>query len=244
MIEISAGIRAILAMLDAMAFKLAGARSCRDVRTAMIFGSQESAIATGSFKMAVLLPGHRDVPLVFRGHFLTVGPGIDSASTAVEAGAVDGRVVDDCSVVGVVDDGHVDIGDGAVVVVVSAAPGAAEEADSGVAESVVNTTVETHPWSPVAPVPNIEAFVPSPVAGGPKQARFRRQYPCAGNPEIAIVSVGPIARDPHIARARTDRLRVDRQRRWAKANGDAHRNLRMRWSGNRQDSGDKDEREK
>src|SRR5215472_8517589 len=210
------------------------------IASAVLDGSPEAAIAASSFKVTILLRSHLDVALVFSAAIIPIGLGMDSARAAVKADAIDGGVVvDDGGVVRVVNVGHVDVGDGAVVVVVASAPVSAVEAGAGIAKAIVNSAVEADSWSPVAAVPDVETFTPTPIAGSPKQARLRSDHPRAGNPEIVLVlvTVGPVAGNPDIARPRADRLRVDRQRRRADPNRNAYGNLGIRWSGNRQDSG-------
>ncbi len=190
--------------------EFAGAWSCGDFGAAVIDGSPEAAIAASTFKMTVLLGSHRDVAFVFGAAVIAIGLGVDSARAAVEADARDVALIyHDAFFVDVVNDGYVDVGDGAVVIVIPTTPVAAEEADSGIAEAIVNAAVEAHCWSPVAGVPDVEAFVPAPIAWSPKEAGFRGYLPRAGNPEIVVVAIGPIAGNPDVARPRADRLRVD-----------------------------------
>src|SRR5215469_2945946 len=194
--------------------------------------------------MVVLLCGHSDMVVVFGGHLLVCGPGGDSAGTAVEADTVYRSVViDDGRVVGVVDLGDVRVGHGAVVIVTPATPVAAGKTDASVAEAVVNAAVEADSWSPVAGVPDIQAFAKSPVPGSPEQARFGSQHPRAGDPEVTVGSISPVTGNPHVARPGTNRLRIDRQGGRTNADGHAYGNLCLGWSGHRQDSGGKDEQE-
>src|SRR6266705_2960883 len=150
-----------------------------------------------------------------------------SSASAPAAVKADPRtIVDDRRVVGIVNDGDVHVGHRAVVVVVATSPVAAEKADTGVAETVVNAAVEADFGSPVARVPNVEAVFPSPIPWSPEQADLRREYPCSRDPEMAVRTVSPVARDPNVARFRTNRLYVHGQHRRTNPNGDAHSNLR------------------
>src|SRR5437899_818125 len=197
----------VSATLYSATAKLAGTRSCRDFRATVVYGSQEAAIAARSFKMVVLLCGRGGVAVVFSGHLLAGGPSGDSAGTTVEADAVyRGVVMDDGRVVGVVDHRDVHVAHGAVVIVISAAPVAADETDASVAEAVINAAVEADSWSPVACVPEIDTFAKSPVAGSPEQARLGSERPRAGNPEVTVGSVSPVTGNPDVARSGTDRL--------------------------------------
>src|SRR6266704_721699 len=109
--------------------------------------------------------------LAGRCHFPRRRTSIGSAPAAIKADPVD-VVVDDCRVVGIVNDGDVHVGHRAVVVVVATSPVAAEKADTGVAETVVNAAVEADFGSPVARRPRVEAASPSPVARSPEQTDF------------------------------------------------------------------------
>src|SRR5215472_10639410 len=164
----------------------------------------------------------------------------DSTWSAVEADARNVALIDnDAIFVDVVDVDHVDVGDGAVVVVIAAAPVAAIEASTGIAEAVVNSAVETDVRSPVAGVPNVESFTPTPIARRPEVTGLRGKHPRTGNPEIVrvVVIVGPVTGNPDVALARADGLRVDGQSWRADANRDAHGDLSVRWGRHRQDSG-------
>src|SRR5215469_13623326 len=196
----------------------------------MIDGRAEAAIAASRFKVLVLFRSHGDVTFAFGAYFLTIGSGVESAGTAVVTDAGDVRVVvDDRRVIGVVNDVDVYVGHGAVVVVIPAAPVTSEEADACVAEAVVNSAVEADGRAPVASVPHVEAFVPTPIAWGPEEAGFRRNHPRARNPEVVLVLVfvSPVARGPDVAWARANRLCVNGQNRGADANGDADGDLSL-----------------
>src|SRR5207249_9133754 len=112
--------------------------------------------------------------------------------------------MDDGRVVGVVDHRDVHVAHGAVVIVISAAPVAADETDASVAEAVINAAVEADSWSPVACVPEIDTFAKSPVAGSPEQARLGSERPRAGNPEVTVGSVSPVTGNPDVARSGTE----------------------------------------
>src|SRR5712691_2606272 len=110
--------------------------------------------------------------LAVRCHFLRRRMSSDSAPAAVKADAVD-VVVDDCRVVGVAHNGHVHVGHRAVVVVGATSPVAAEKADTGVAETVVNAAVEADFGSPVARGPSVKAvFFEGPIPWSPEQTHF------------------------------------------------------------------------
>src|SRR6266851_975231 len=156
--------------------------------------------------------------LAVRCHFLRRRMSSDSAPAAVKADAVD-VVVDDCRVVGVAHNGHVHVGHRAVVVVGATSPVAAEKADTGVAETVVNAAVEADFGSPVARRPSVEAVFEGPIPWSPEETDFRRECPGTRNPDIA--------------RSWADGLRINWQYRRPNPNGDADSNLRsgLIWDG-------------
>src|SRR6266702_8069036 len=169
--------------------------------------------------MLRLLRGHRDMMPASRSHFARRRTNGCSARATVKADPVDRRGV------GVAHNRDVHVGHGAVVVVRAASPVAAEEADAGVAEAVVNAAIEADFRSPVARVPCIKAVFPSPVPWSPEQTDFRREYPCAWNPEIAVRTVSPITRDPNVTGSGTNGLYVNWQHRRTNPNRDAYSNL-------------------
>src|SRR5216683_2413546 len=150
--------------------------------------------------------------LAVRCHFLRRRMSSDSAPAAVKADAVD-VVVDDCRVVGVAHNGHVHVGHRAVVVVGATSPVAAEKADTGVAETVVNAAVEADFGSPVA-----------------------------RSPSVAVQAVSPVAGNPDIARSWADGLHINWQYRRPNPNGDADSNLRSGLSWDGQESNGEEQR--
>src|SRR5216684_3602969 len=179
--------------------------------------------------------------LAVRCHFLKRRMSSDSAPAAVKADAVD-VVVDDCRVVGIANDGDVHVGHRAVVVVGATSPVAAEKADTGIAETVVNAAVEADFGSPVARGPSVEAVFESPIPWSPEQTDFRREYPGARNPEVAIWAISPVAGNPDIARPWADGLRINWQYRRPDPNGDADGNLRLGLSWDGQESNGEEQR--
>src|SRR5215472_5321297 len=120
--------------------EFAGPRAGRNVRTAVVHRSKQRAVRSCSFLMLRLHGGHGNVTLVSGLQLLRRWTSCCATRTAVEAHAVDRRVVvDDGCVVGVAHDGDVNIGHRAVVVVSATPPVTAEEAGTGVAESVVDS---------------------------------------------------------------------------------------------------------
>ncbi len=115
---------------------------------------------------------------------------------------------------------NVDVVDRPVVVETAAAPVAALVTDTTVAEAVIDASVEANVRAPVACMVDEGGAAPAPVSGGPEEADLRGTYPGAGDPEVAVRTVGPVPGGPEKAVARADGLRVDRQRRRAEADRD------------------------
>src|SRR5208337_1166376 len=196
--------------LHVRSVELARPARCRNRRMSMILGCEQlPVLARRMFVLRLYCHGcsMRLAPIRF---LLPSRPRFDTAR-AVEADVP--RVVrDDGAVVDVRHIGHVHVDHRAVVEERAASPLAAEKAYAAVSEAVVNPAVEANMRPPVASVPAIEAARETPVARGPEHAD-RRNYPCAGYPIVAAVVIPcPITRSPQITRARTDRLRVNRQR--------------------------------
>src|SRR3989440_8652346 len=84
---------------------------------------------------------------------------------------------------------------------------------AAIAEAVVDAAVEPHVRAPVAAMPEVRSALPAPVSRRPQEADARRLRPGSGYPVVVVVGPGPVARDPEVARRRTGRLHVHRQRR-------------------------------
>ena len=138
----------------------------------------------------------------------------DAVRAAIETRVVDDRgVVDDVLVVHVRDRDVGDVGHRAVVEERAPVPVATREPGAEVAEAVIDAAVEPHPGTPVAWVPAVEAFLESPIAGRPQQARGRSQDPGARYPVVAFLPriVCPVAGHPQVAHRRARGLYVHRQ---------------------------------
>src|SRR3984885_8369838 len=110
----------------------------------------------------------------------------------------------------------------------STTPLASDETDAAEAEAVVNATVEPNMRSPVAAVPAVHSAFITPVAWGPQKTGAGRLRPHAWNPEVARISVGPVARGPEVTRRRNRWLLIDRQRRRSKVDRNADDDLCLR----------------
>src|SRR6185312_8189102 len=76
----------------------------------------------------------------------------------------------------------------------------AMEADTEVAEAVVDAAVVADFRSPVTGVPEVSGTAVTPPAGCPESAGVGRQNPCAVDPVVAGVRVpGPVDRRPDVA---------------------------------------------
>ena len=100
---------------------------------------------------------------------------------------------------------------GAVVVELSVIPISAFIAETSIAETVVDATVESDVRAPVAAMPSVETTCEAPITGSPEYADPRRINPDAGNPVIAGVAVGPVAGSPYVTRSGERWLHIHRQ---------------------------------
>jgi hypothetical protein len=147
---------------------------------------------------------------------------VDSTG-AVEADVmIDSLVVDYCTVnVGVVDDGRIHVPNRCVIPKDVALPPAAVETGSVITGAVVDTPVESNVGTPITVGPTIGPIHKTPVTRGPKVSRLGHLNPSARNPEIIVISVGPVARTPKISLRRTRRLLVDHEGRRRHGNRDS-----------------------
>jgi hypothetical protein len=120
----------------------------------------------------------------------------DPASAAVVGDA--SVVIDDYSAVVDVGDVGADAVNGAVVIEVVAIPVATVIANAGVAEAVVNATVEADVEAPESTVEAPAVVIPAPVTGGPEGAVVRRSAPGTGDPVVAGGAPIPVAGGPDV----------------------------------------------
>src|SRR5208283_3793540 len=171
----------------------------------------------------------RGVRFIRVAFFFASRPRLNAAIAAVERDMI--AVHDHVALVDVPHIDDVDVHDGPVIEEAAATPLAAPEADTAVAETVVNAAIETNVRSPIAGVPGIKATAPSPVPGGPEHAD-RRHDPCAGNPIVAAVVIpGPIAGGPEVSGTGADGLGIDGQSGRADADRDAYEDAGKRCRG-------------
>ena len=140
---------------------------------------------------------------------------IDSARP-VEADVIvnDRIVIDHIAVnIGVVDNRRIHSPNRGIIVKGTALPSAATEPPSKIAVAIVDAAVVSDVGPPITGVPPIEAASITPVARSPKQSRFWRFNPVAGNPVITLVCVvSPVTGNPEIPIVRTRWLLVDNER--------------------------------
>jgi hypothetical protein len=184
-----------------------GAGSRDDCGAALVDAVELLAVVCG-FALDLNLCGHGRSAWAAHGCDLGgLRPYVDAASAAVVGDAC--VVIDDDGAIVDVGDVDVDAVDGAVVVEVIALPIAAVVADAGVAEAVVDATVEADVRSPEAAVEAPAVAIPTPVAGGPESAVVRRSAPGAGDPVVAGRAPIPVAGGPKIIWRGSDGLVVD-----------------------------------
>src|SRR5215469_2317306 len=181
----------------------------------------------------------RGVPFVNCSFFLGTGARFNATAAAVIADARIAVIVDDGGVVGVVNDVHIHVVDGAVVIEMIVLPAAAFIAVAEVSVAVVNSAVEADVRPPVAFMKNETASAPAPPRRSPEVARARSEHPGSGNPVIVVAVPGPIARRPDVVVARADGLVVYRQFRRPERNHHANTELGNRSCGKEQHSNSK-----
>ena len=164
--------------------------------------------------------GWRDVLRLSGGLFLCGGPGL-RATRAVIASAAAGVGHDLVVGIGVVNHGGVHPGHGRVIAEGIAGPFAPIIAASSVAVAVINPAVKPNRRPPVSLVEIVTAATIAPVAGRPEKPDARRSDPDSRDPVVTEIGVGPVAGRPNIARGWTQRLFVDRDRRWSDRNRNA-----------------------
>jgi len=141
----------------------------------------------------------------------------------------DSRVMNDRLIdIGVVNYGSVHVHDRGVVSKVTAAPFTADKADSHEPEAVVHAAVVANMQTPVAIMEKVVPTFPAPIRRRPKIARLRSRYPCAGDPIVAILTVGPVARRPQVSVIGAWRLHINRQHRRRNVDADKHSGKRRR----------------
>src|SRR5450755_1465125 len=161
--------------------------------------------------MLELRRGGTDTLSALRRHLLRRRSRLNTVRAAVVADSVHVHVVDHVPVVHIVDVGEIHVIDRAVVVEIAPVPISTPIANTGVAEAVVNASVEADGRPPVARMPVIEPRREAPVSGRPEEAYLRSGCPGSRYPVITTRAISPVTRRPDVSRARAQGLRVHGQ---------------------------------
>ena len=146
------------------------------------------------------------------------GPGIDATVAAVIADVVNRGFVDYGLVVHM-NVGDVNVIDGTVVVKGAIVPISTLISDTTISVAVIDATIEANVRPPVAGIPSVGVAAPTPIARSPEQANSGSHHPRAGHPEVALITIGPVAGRPQITGIRCHGLHVYGQWRRGDHNG-------------------------
>lgn len=138
----------------------------------MIDRDKLTAVRAGRSLMLPLHRHRRDVALLRNSLLPRTGLRLNASISSVVADTIDR--VDDRPLIDVVDDRDIYIVYSRVIEELSAIPVTAFVADSDVAVTVVDSTVEANVWTPISDIPDIEAVRPTPIAWRPQKADFGR----------------------------------------------------------------------
>jgi hypothetical protein len=147
--------------------KFSGPRGGGDCRPPMVLGSQEGPIPARCMLMAHLHTCGFVVAFPSPSLLIPSWTSTDSSVASVIADPIHRDVIDHSSVV----DMHVgdpDVVDAAVVEEVPTSPVSARIAGAHVAESIIHAAVETDVGSPISCIPDINTFMPTPIARRPE----------------------------------------------------------------------------
>src|SRR5208337_1464979 len=150
----------------------------------------------------------------------------NSTLAAVIADMVHRGFVDYGFVVNIVNVRDVHVVHRGVVVEGPVIPISAFIADTTVAEAVVDATVEADMRPPVAFIPREGTAAPAPITGSPEEANFGSHHPRTRHPEVALITISPVAGRPQITVRGDHGLLVHRQR--GRSDRDRHAELRRR----------------
>ena len=192
-------VRSSMRRNNASSRELTRSRSSGHARSAVVKRRAQLSITRSRMLMITLQRRGLEMMVMFRCELVCGRMRLDTTG-AVERHVV--PVVDNGPVVYVGDMNTTHVHGRAVIKERTTAPVTAFESNTAITEPVIHTAVETDMRTPVAAVPGIDATAPAPVPRCPQQSGRRRQHPSARHPVVTIVTVGPIARRPHIARRR------------------------------------------
>ena len=155
--------------------------------------------------------------------------GSNAAGAAVVADMVHPRVVDHGFVVNIANVRAAYIIYRAVVAEGPMIPISAFIAGTTITEAVSHAAIKAHMIAPVAVMPSVGIVAPAPITGSPEQANFRSHDPRTRHPEVALVTISPVAGRPQKTVAGDHGLGVHRERRRC----DRDRNSELRERGGR-----------
>lgn len=138
----------------------------------MIDCDKLTAVRAGHSLMLPLRRHGRDVAFLGEGLLSGSGARLNAATSSVVADTIDG--IDHRPLVDVVDDRNVHVVYPRVIEELTAAPVTAFVADTDVAVTVVDSSVEADVWTPVSDIPDIEAVRPTPITWRPEKPDLRR----------------------------------------------------------------------
>jgi len=171
-----------------------------------------------------------DTPIVCSRLFRGSRSRVDS-TVAIEADVIISPIVDHCAVtVRIVYNRRIHVPNRGIIVKGTALPPTTIETGSVITEAIVHAAVESNVGTPIAAVPAIVAVRKPPVTRSPKVPRLGRFNPDAGNPEITVISVRPVAGTPIISVLRTRWLLVDSERGRGNCNRDGLSEKRGRYA--------------
>ncbi len=170
-------------------------------RTPLVHACELVAFLTSHLLVLSLRTGSANMRSAQRCFLLRSWPCIRSTLAAVVAHAGCVVVVHHGGVIDIVDVGDVHVVHRAIVIEIVVAPIATLVAITAIPVSVIDATVVAHLGTPVASVPDVGAFAPTPPTRRPKITRLRSHNPSPRNPVItAVISICPIAGRPDITR--------------------------------------------
>ena len=138
----------------------------------MINRDKLTAVRAGRHLMLPLHRHRRDVTLVGKGLLPRSGLCLHASISSVVADRIHG--INNRPLGDVVDDRDVHIVYSPVIEELSTIPVTAFVADTDVAVTVVNSSVEADVWTPISDIPDIRAIGPTPISRRPEKADFRR----------------------------------------------------------------------
>ncbi len=152
--------------------KLSWPRSSGNGRFAMIGRSPQLGISTCHIYLLRLCGDPSNMALTCCRFLLRSGARGNSSWATVVADVTNG-VVGYIFDIHVVDNVDIDVHHVAVIEKVSALPATAEEAHAEVAETVIDSAIESDLRTPIAVIENVSAVVPPPIGRSPEKSSFR-----------------------------------------------------------------------